>query len=189
MSEETPGEVVAAPPEPLPEALAQAAGGLIVGGCMAGGRPELLTTPEQLIPLLTRLGRELPEPFSRLTDLCGVDVGDRLHVVYALCRGYTGEMILVKVEAPRRGAELPTATGLWRLAEWAEREVAEMFGVVFGGHPNPQPLLLPEGFAGHPLLKDYVYDRENPLLSPDPLREDPDTVLGTPPAEAEGGEE
>lgn len=188
MSEETSSEAVAAPFQPLPDALAEAAGDLIAGGCMAGGRPELLTTPGQLLPLLTRLGREIPDPYSRLSDICGVDLGELLHVVYVLCRGYTAEMILVKVEVPRRNGELPSVTGLWRLAEWAEREVGEMFGVTFTGHPYPQHLLLPEDFAGHPLLKDYVYDREDPWLSPDPLRDDPDAVLGTP-ADDEGESE
>jgi NADH:ubiquinone oxidoreductase subunit C len=114
-----------------------------------------------------------------------VDLGDRVRVIYALCQGYTAEILLVKVDVPRRGGELPTATGLWQLADWPEREVAEMFGVTFTGHPHPGHLLLPEDFTGYPLLKDYVYDRENPLTSPDPLREDPDAVLGTPAAEDE----
>jgi NADH-quinone oxidoreductase subunit C len=51
---------------------------------------------------------------------------------------------------------LPTLTPVYRGANWHERETAEMFGVVFGGHPNPLPLLLPDGFEGHPLRKDFV---------------------------------
>jgi NADH-quinone oxidoreductase subunit C len=50
---------------------------------------------------------------------------------------------------------LPTATPLFRGAAWAERETHEMFGVVFDGHPGLAPLLLPEGFEGHPLRKDF----------------------------------
>ena len=173
-------------PEPLSAELQEIAGDLTTGGCVRAGRPELLTTPEILLPLLNRL-HELPEPYSRLTDLCGVDWGDRVQVVYALCRGYGAEMVLVKVDLPRAQAAVPTVTGLWQLAFWPEREVAEMFGVTFVGHPNCEHLLLPEGFVGYPLLKDYEYDRSNPLLSPDPLREDPDAVLGGPPSEDETG--
>jgi len=185
MSDELQQPVVAEPrPEPLPAELQEAAGDLITGGSLRGGRPELLTTPGQLVDLLSRL-RELPEPYSRLTDICGVDWGDRLQVVYALCRGYGAEMVLVKVDLPRQRAEVPTVTGLWKLAAWPEQEVGEMFGVTFVGHPSPGHLLLPEGFAGYPLLKDYEYDRTNPLMSPDPLRDDPDSVLGTPSLEDE----
>jgi NADH-quinone oxidoreductase subunit C len=51
---------------------------------------------------------------------------------------------------------LPTATGMYRGAAWHERETHEMFGVVFDGHPGLGPLLLPEGFEGHPLRKDFA---------------------------------
>jgi NADH-quinone oxidoreductase subunit C len=51
---------------------------------------------------------------------------------------------------------LPTATGIYRGAAWHERETHEMFGVAFTGHPGLEPLLLPEGFEGHPLRKDFV---------------------------------
>ena len=50
---------------------------------------------------------------------------------------------------------LPTATGVYRGAAWHERETQEMFGVIFDGHPGPGPLLLPDGFEGHPLRKDF----------------------------------
>jgi NADH-quinone oxidoreductase subunit C len=51
---------------------------------------------------------------------------------------------------------LPTLTDLWSGADWHERETHEMFGVVFDGHPNPEPLLLPDGFEGHPLRKGFA---------------------------------
>jgi NADH-quinone oxidoreductase subunit C len=52
--------------------------------------------------------------------------------------------------------ELPTATGVYRGAAWHERETHEMFGVIFAGHPQLAPLLLPDEFEGHPLRKDFV---------------------------------
>jgi len=57
---------------------------------------------------------------------------------------------------PRSAPRLPTATGIYRGAAWHERETHEMFGVEFDGHPYPAPLLLPGGFEGHPLRKDFV---------------------------------
>jgi NADH-quinone oxidoreductase subunit C len=63
--------------------------------------------------------------------------------------------LLVRTLVPPDDPVLPTATPLFRGAAWAERETHEMFGVVFDGHPGPAPLLLPEGFEGHPLRKDF----------------------------------
>ncbi|WP_203991934.1 NADH-quinone oxidoreductase subunit C, partial [Sphaerisporangium rufum] len=64
--------------------------------------------------------------------------------------------LLARTRVPRADPRLPTATGLYRGADWHERETFEMFGVVFAGHPNLVPLLLPDGFEGHPLRKDFV---------------------------------
>ncbi len=64
--------------------------------------------------------------------------------------------LLVRTLLPCAEPRLPTATGLYRGAAWHERETHEMFGVVFEGHPDPAPLLLPDGFEGHPLRKDFV---------------------------------
>lgn len=68
--------------------------------------------------------------------------------------GRHGEMLRTRV--PRDGGALPTLTPLWAGAAWHERETAEMFGVTFTGHPDPRPLLLPDGFEGHPLRKEFV---------------------------------
>ena len=67
-----------------------------------------------------------------------------------------GQGLLVKTRVPRDRAELPSATTVYRGANWHERETFEMFGVVFTGHPDLKPLLLPDGFEGHPLRKDFV---------------------------------
>jgi NADH:ubiquinone oxidoreductase subunit C len=64
--------------------------------------------------------------------------------------------LLVRTTVPHEAAELPTATGVFAGAAWHERETHEMFGIAFTGHPYLVPLLLPEGFEGHPLRKDFV---------------------------------
>lgn len=64
--------------------------------------------------------------------------------------------LLLRTHVVRDGGRLPTLSGVWRGADWHERETFEMFGVVFDGHPNLVPLLLPEGFEGHPLRKEFV---------------------------------
>uniref|UniRef100_UPI0013E3CB66 NADH-quinone oxidoreductase subunit C n=1 Tax=Actinacidiphila soli TaxID=2487275 RepID=UPI0013E3CB66 len=64
--------------------------------------------------------------------------------------------LLVRTTVPHEAAALPTATDVYAGAGWHERETYEMFGIDFTGHPHLEPLLLPEGFEGHPLRKDFV---------------------------------
>jgi NADH-quinone oxidoreductase subunit C len=88
--------------------------------------------------------------------LTAVDEQDQgLAVVVHLYSIDSGQHLLVRTLVPGEDPVLPTATGLFRGAAWAERETHEMFGVVFDGHPGLAPLLLPEGFEGHPLRKDF----------------------------------
>ncbi len=63
--------------------------------------------------------------------------------------------VVVHVRLPATGPHMPTLTGVWRGANWHERETAEMFGIVFDGHPNLVKLYLPEDFEGHPLRKSF----------------------------------
>jgi NADH-quinone oxidoreductase subunit C len=62
----------------------------------------------------------------------------------------------LRTHVARDGGRLASLTGVWPGANWHERETFEMFGVVFDGHPNLVPLLLPDGFEGHPLRKEFV---------------------------------
>nr|WP_237419270.1 NADH-quinone oxidoreductase subunit C [Kitasatospora sp. SID7827] len=64
--------------------------------------------------------------------------------------------LLLRTRIPREKAALPTAVGVYAGAAWHERETLEMFGIEFPGHPHPVTLLLPDGFEGHPLRKDFV---------------------------------
>ncbi len=66
------------------------------------------------------------------------------------------ESVMLRTRVPREGGRLPTLTGVWPGANWHERETFEMFGVGFDGHPNLLPLLLPDGFEGNPLRKEFV---------------------------------
>ncbi|RKN39232.1 NADH-quinone oxidoreductase subunit C [Streptomyces hoynatensis] len=75
---------------------------------------------------------------------------------HVVALGRPPRKLLLRTSLPREGASLATATRVYRGAAWHERETAEMFGVDFAGHPGLRPLLLPEGFEGHPLRKDFV---------------------------------
>jgi len=113
--------------------------------------------PEDLIPALTFLRKGRKPAFEMLIDICGADYPERekrFDVVYHLLSMSNTERIRIKTSVAE-GEELPTATGLWNAANWQEREVFDMFGIPFAGHPNLKRILMWEGFDGHPLRKDF----------------------------------
>lgn len=92
--------------------------------------------------------------FDWLTAVDELDEGFSIVAhVYSLAQRHH---VLVRTRVPRDEPRLATATGVYRGADWHERETFEMFGVVFDGHPDLKPLLLPDGFQGHPLRKEFV---------------------------------
>ena len=95
--------------------------------------------------------------FTYLVDLCGADYPKReprFDVVYQLHNFETNRRIRLKV-ATDEATPVPTVSGIWRVANWPEREVYDMFGVRFEGHPDMTRILLWEGFNGYPLRKDF----------------------------------
>ncbi|GAA2394968.1 hypothetical protein GCM10010404_60490 [Nonomuraea africana] len=89
--------------------------------------------------------------------LSGVDEPpDGFGVVAHVYNPSTHERLLLRTRVPRADPHLPSAVGVYRGANWHERETFEMFGVIFDDHPYLVPLLLPEGFEGYPLRKDFV---------------------------------
>jgi len=88
--------------------------------------------------------------------LTGVDEDDALEVVLRLWSPAGRHALRLRTRCPRARPVVPSVSGVFAGAAWHERATAEMFGVVFEGHPSPAPLLLPDGFAGHPLRKDFV---------------------------------
>jgi NADH-quinone oxidoreductase subunit C len=88
--------------------------------------------------------------------LSAYDDGDRLAVVVHAWSMTHRHHLRLRTHVARDGGSLPTLTEIWAGANWHERETYEMFGLTFDGHPNLLPLLLPEGFEGHPLRKDFI---------------------------------
>lgn len=112
--------------------------------------------------------------FDMLTDLTAADYlkfpgredGPRFEVVYHLYSLAHNHRLRLKVRVDEDDAVVPTAVPLWPIANWLEREVWDMFGVRFAGHPDPRRLLMYEQFVGHALRKDYPINRRQPLIGP-----------------------
>ena len=95
--------------------------------------------------------------FTLLLDVCGADYParePRFEVVYHCLSFQANRRVRLKVAAGE-DTPVPTVTGVWRGANWPEREVWDLFGVRFEGHPDLTRILLWEGFNGHPLRKDF----------------------------------
>ena len=119
--------------------------------------------------------RDQPElAFDMLMDLTAVDYlkfpgredGPRFEVVYHLYSVAHNHRVRIKTRVDEDDAVVTSAVPLWPIANWFEREVWDMFGVRFAGHPDPRRLLMYEEFVGHPLRKDYPIDRRQPLIGP-----------------------
>ena len=124
---------------------------------ISGGQIILRTTSAALITLLNSLRDDVVASFNQLTDLTAVDYPDRperFEMVYQLLsmKNNMRLRILMPVD---EGQTVPSVVGLFNSANWAEREVWDMFGIFFAGHPDLRRLLTDYGFEGHPLRKDF----------------------------------
>jgi len=112
--------------------------------------------------------------FDMLMDLTAVDYltypgredSPRFEVVYHLYSVPHNHRVRIKAGVDEDAPIVPTAVGLWPIANWFEREVWDMFGLRFAEHPDLRRLLLYEQFEGHPLRKDYPVSRRQPLIGP-----------------------
>ncbi|MFG0329199.1 MAG: NADH-quinone oxidoreductase subunit C [Phycisphaerales bacterium] len=100
--------------------------------------------------------------FDYLLCVSGVDylVDDKLCCVYDLRSMTHGHEFAVKVYTDRAEPVVPSVVHIWPGADWHEREIFDLFGVDFPGHPDLRRILLPEDWVGHPLRKDYEFPRE-----------------------------
>jgi NADH-quinone oxidoreductase subunit C len=119
----------------------------------------ILVPPARVHAVLETLQRDAG--FDMLFELNGIDylrypgAKDRFGVVYGLRNTTTGDRLFVKTHLNEPDLTLPSVFPLWKGADWMEREVFDMFGIVFEGHPNLRRILMPEEFTAYPLRKDY----------------------------------
>jgi len=129
------------------------------------GIPTFWVEAAQLGAITRRLRSETDRPFTTLLDLTAIDERERVHrddqpdadftVVYHLFSFDRNQHLRLKVPLLGDHPSVPTATGCWSAANWYEREVWDMFGIGFDGHPGLRRILMPPTWEGHPLRKEH----------------------------------
>ncbi len=127
--------------------------------------PTFWIAKEHLLPVLDFLKKEFSKPFEMLYDLTAIDERNRQHregqpdsrftVVYQLLSFERNADVRIKVALTEDFGSLPTIIPLWPNADWYEREVFDMFGITFEGHPHLKRILMPPTWQGYPLRKEH----------------------------------
>lgn len=111
---------------------------------------------ESLHAVCEKLHSEPELGFDYLADITAIDWQDRIEVVYQLTNIAKNQKVALRVDLDRERPEIDSVTSIWKGADYQEREVFDLMGVVFKGHPDLRRILLPEDWEGYPLRKDYV---------------------------------
>jgi len=131
------------------------------------GELAIVLRKEDIVPMCQFL-RDDPElSYNFLSDLCGVDRPEReprFDVVYNLYSIEKNHRVRLKVQVDE-GESVPSVTSVWSGANWFEREVFDMFGIRFDGHPDLRRILMPEDWEGHPLRKDFPLTKEEVMFN------------------------
>jgi NADH-quinone oxidoreductase subunit C len=138
-----------------------------IGGTVttSHGMDVVTLAPDKLLPAVRRLKTELG--FDLLLDVTAVDWPDRtprFDVVYHFYSTAHHVRVRVKTAVPESDPTVDSLVPLYGSAAFMERECHDMYGIVFGGNRDLRPILLYEGFVGHPLRKDYPIELEQPIV-------------------------
>ena len=129
----------------------------VLSSCEEKGELILTVNQNSIVRVLNFLRDDSACQFKVLIDICGVDYPERdprFEVVYQLLSPAQNQRLMVKVGA-NADTPVPSATGIFSSAGWFEREVWDLFGISFSGHPDLRRILTDYGFEGHPLRKDF----------------------------------
>jgi NADH-quinone oxidoreductase subunit C len=153
----TPANTVA--PSPAVAALQQAHPEAIKEVIEAFGETTLVIGRESIVEVCSFLKTEPGLEFNFLSDICGADRGPedepRFEVNYHLFSITKHHRLRLKVLLMDDDVHVPSVTGIWRTANWHERETFDLFGVIFDNHPDLRRILLPDDWQGHALRKDF----------------------------------
>lgn len=129
----------------------------VIGNEIAYDELTVTVAPASLVAFLEFLKTDQTCRFSTLVDITAVDFAQRerrFDVVYHLLSMYQNQRVRIRLEA-REDEMIPSVVSVFPSANWFEREVFDMFGLLFSGHPDLRRLLTDYGFRGHPLRKDF----------------------------------
>ncbi len=121
-----------------------------------GGTLNIKLRPSWVLPVCEMLQSNPNMAFDYLADIAAVDWQDRIEVIYRLTALARNEKVVLRADLDRDQAEVDSVTSVWKGADFQEREVYDLMGVTFTGHPDLRRILLPDDWEGHPLRKDYV---------------------------------
>lgn len=148
---------------PLLEELERRFPGALTEPVIFRNQPSVVVTKESLLAVCEFLKSEEGGAYTMLTDETAVDYPKRekrFEIIYQLYSFQRNDRLRLKVQAAD-GERVPSVTGVWAAANWLEREIYDMFGIPFEGHPDLKRILLPEEWTGHPLRKDYDILRQD----------------------------
>jgi NADH-quinone oxidoreductase subunit C len=130
--------------------------------------------PERFVEICQFLRDDAVTEMQMLMDLTAVDYlgvrEPRFEVVYHLYSLTKNHRLRLKIEVDEEETRVPSVLSVWKSANWAEREVWDLYGIVFDGHPDLRRILLYPEFEGHPLRKDYPLEKRQPRVPPAPGR-------------------
>jgi len=117
---------------------------------------EIRVSPAEVTDVMRTLHDDGAFRFRVLADLCGVDTGEVMQVVYHLWSENSPDWLRVIVDGlPRDDPRVPSMTFMWKGAEWAERETYDMFGITFEGNRDLRRIYMPPDYTSFPLRKDF----------------------------------
>jgi NADH-quinone oxidoreductase subunit C len=117
--------------------------------------PTLVIKRESWLAVAELLKEDPELSFDYVRNLSGVDYETHMEVVYHLYSFAHSHQIGIRVKTDREESRMPSVQHLWRAANWNEREIYDLLGIHFEGHPNLKRILMPDDWVGHPLRKDY----------------------------------
>jgi NADH-quinone oxidoreductase subunit C len=120
-------------------------------------KPQAVVKTEDLLKVAEKV-KEMD--FDNLSVITGTDYMDRFEVVYNFLSYRKKQNLVLKVILDYKNPVVDSLSSLWKVANWLERETYDLVGINFRGHPNLKRILLPEGWQGHPLRKDYDMNLE-----------------------------
>jgi NADH-quinone oxidoreductase subunit C len=133
------------------------------------GDENILIEGDSLLDIV-RFLKDKPYTYSMLLDLTCVDYKGqepRFEMVYHLFSVPAVQRLRIKARVSEKDLQIDSLTSLWKNANWLEREVYDMFGVSFNGHPDLRRIFMYDGFEGYPLRKDFPLRKRQPRI---PLR-------------------